>query len=202
MKEAIKRGRPVDAGKLEQILAVATKQFGDRGYRAVTMREVAKLANVSSRTLYKHYSDKLSLFNACMDLGSHAFPVFDISAGGDIRERLIHFSTAFIAHISVAINQRAYILVHREGPDFPGIRSAAKYQYDTYFLQPLVKILRTAGLEEKRTTKKASLFLKMLASEWAARVMFGEPAMSSKETANYIALVTDIFLNGVQRQSK
>jgi len=72
----------------------------------------------------------------------------------------------------------------------------------TYFVQPLAKILRAAGLESARSTNRTSLFLTMLSSEWAGRLMFGEPAMSAKEIEKHIELVVGVFLGGVTSLSK
>ena len=55
--------------KMAQVQAVAGRLFSERGYRSVTMRDVADAAQVSTRTLYKRYADKLSLFIACLDNG-------------------------------------------------------------------------------------------------------------------------------------
>jgi AcrR family transcriptional regulator len=194
MTKIVKKGRPVDAGKIEKILVVASEQFSARGYRAVTMREVADMAGVAIRTLYKHYADKDSLFQACVEANSRVFSIPQTKAES-IQENLIDFSSAFLTHLSNSTSQHAFLLV-------PQLRNIIKHQISAYFLRPLAKMLRAAGLEDARSTQRSSLFLMMLSSDWADRLMFGEAAMSARETEKHIELVVDIFLRGVTPISK
>jgi len=193
---AAKRGRPVERQKMEHVLAVATEEFAKRGYRAVTMRDVARLADVSTRTLYNRFEDKLSLFTACIDAGAGAFPSLDLSYEGDIRGQLVSFVSAVNSHLSAEPNLHMGVLVYREGPDFPEIRRAAKQNQETYLLRPLARLLRAAGLENSKDDKKAVVFLNMATSQWQRRIIFGDPPMSAEEIAAHAELVTDLFLNG------
>ena len=71
-------GRPTleqSRNKLANTLMVARELFCKLGYRAVSMRLVAERAQISTRTLYNRYADKLSLFRACLDIGATRFPV-------------------------------------------------------------------------------------------------------------------------------
>jgi len=197
MTRTVKLGRPVDTEKIKQILTVASEQFSRRGYRAVTMREVAEKADVAIRTLYKHYADKESLFQACMDANSYVFSIPEVVSTENIQEQLMDFAFAFFIRLSNEKSSQAFLSVLRAGGEFPEIRRAAKHQTNTYILQPLAKILRAAGLEHARSTKRAALFLMMLSSEWADRLMFGEPAMNTKEIEKHVELVVTVFLNGV-----
>lgn len=193
---AAKRGRPIDDEKLEHVLVVATEEFAKRGYRAVTMREVARLADVSTRTLYNRFEDKLSLFTACIDTGAGAFPSLVLSHDGDIRDQLVGFVSAVNSHLSMEPNLHMGMLVYRDGPDFPEIRRAAKQNQETYLLRPLARFLRAVGLENSKDDKKAIVFLNMATSEWQRRIVFGDPPLNSAEIAAHAELVTDLFLNG------
>ena len=54
------------AAKHEAILAAAATVFRRRGYLKANLDEVAELAEVSKRTVYKHFSDKDTLFTEAM----------------------------------------------------------------------------------------------------------------------------------------
>jgi TetR/AcrR family transcriptional repressor of mexJK operon len=54
----------IAAGKRRAILGAARQVFMDRGYASASMDEVAALADVSKVTVYRHFSDKTSLFTA------------------------------------------------------------------------------------------------------------------------------------------
>ena len=45
-------------GKRDAIVAAAQRVFLDRGYQGAAMAGIAKAADVSTATLYKHYANK------------------------------------------------------------------------------------------------------------------------------------------------
>lgn len=49
--------------KQNDVLCVAIEEFAQRGLVGTTMEAIAKKANVSKRTLYKHYANKQALFD-------------------------------------------------------------------------------------------------------------------------------------------
>ncbi len=61
-----KKERTKSEAKAEAILAGAMQQFLKHGYAAASMDKIAKAAKVSKATVYSHYKDKESLFNAVM----------------------------------------------------------------------------------------------------------------------------------------
>ncbi|WP_156960088.1 TetR/AcrR family transcriptional regulator [Oceanobacillus manasiensis] len=50
-----------------RILSVAEQLFMEKGYRAVTTREIAKQCEITQPALYYHYSDKQSLYIAMLE---------------------------------------------------------------------------------------------------------------------------------------
>ena len=50
------------ARKREAILEAATELFFDREYAGTSMEDIASAASVSKQTVYKHFSDKRTLF--------------------------------------------------------------------------------------------------------------------------------------------
>lgn len=59
-------GRPRDAAKRDAILQSAHELFFARGVEATTIEDVAAGAQVSKVTVYSHFGDKLTLFEACV----------------------------------------------------------------------------------------------------------------------------------------
>jgi AcrR family transcriptional regulator len=61
-------GRPrVETNAREDILRAAAAGFADRGYAAVSIREVARAAGVQIATLYYHYPSKVDLLQAVLN---------------------------------------------------------------------------------------------------------------------------------------
>ncbi len=63
---ATRTGRPRDAAKRDAILQSAHELFFARGVEATTIEDVAAGAQVSKVTVYSHFGDKLTLFEACV----------------------------------------------------------------------------------------------------------------------------------------
>jgi AcrR family transcriptional regulator len=200
---ATRRGRPTadDARqKLAQVIAVAREQFIELGYRAVTMRGVAEKAQVSTRTLYNRYADKLSLFAACLDFGAVAFPQLDAPPEADRYRVLREHAAAIVTLLAQDSSLRLGMLVYREGGDFPELARASEVNQDRYLVQPLAAYFRSLDLATEPDAKElAKLFINMALSEWQRRVVYRHPMPPQAEIERHAAFVTAVFLDGVGR---
>lgn len=64
-KTSGQRGRPRRLGasqRREQLVATAQRLFGERGYRATTMEDIANAAGVTKPLLYQHFTSKRTLY--------------------------------------------------------------------------------------------------------------------------------------------
>lgn len=193
------KGRPtieVSKQKLEQILDVARDQFADRGYRAVTVRGVAEAAQVSTRTLYNRYADKLTLFTACLDTGAAMFPRLEPAPGEDVAVVLRRHAATLVKVLSTGTSVRLGMLIYREGADFPELLRASEANQDRYLVQPLAGYLRRAGLESEGSDERAKLFIAMAISEWQRSVTFKRPLPNDEAVDRHAALAVRVFLNG------
>jgi TetR/AcrR family transcriptional repressor of mexJK operon len=64
MVETARRGRPVSPEKRAAILRAATDHFLRDGYEGTSLDAVAATAGVSKQTVYRHFTDKQTLFGA------------------------------------------------------------------------------------------------------------------------------------------
>jgi len=63
---AVKNKRMPRAMREQQMLDAAVRTFGQRGYRAASMDEIAELAGVSKPLVYLYLNSKEDLFTACI----------------------------------------------------------------------------------------------------------------------------------------
>lgn len=49
------------------IIDAARKLFGEKGYKGVTTREIARIAGINEVTLFRHFGTKENLFDAVLD---------------------------------------------------------------------------------------------------------------------------------------
>ncbi|MBR1985665.1 MAG: TetR/AcrR family transcriptional regulator [Mogibacterium sp.] len=83
--------KPLTKEQADRILSIAAEEFADRGFAGTAIGSIAKKAGVSVGVIYKYYSGKEDLFNACVrrSLGSME-EVLGItgSEGGSLMEML------------------------------------------------------------------------------------------------------------------
>ncbi len=64
-------------GKLtarEKVMEAATLLFGEKGYTATTIREVAEKAGVSELTIFRNFKNKENLLGRVLFYGRHQWP--------------------------------------------------------------------------------------------------------------------------------
>lgn len=166
------------------------------GFHGASLRDIADKAEVSSRTLYNYYPDKLALFDACLEYSGEEIqpelPVFD----GDLRRALVTYSVKMQAHLSAPQALKIAALIFRESGGFDELRKIARLQFERHQVEPLANILKAHRFPSKDRHAIAAQFVAMALGEWQRRVLFGEPPMTEREMSAQAKLATDIFLNG------
>src|SRR6476661_3048789 len=71
---AVKNKRMPRAVREQQMLDAAVRTFGQRGYRAASMDEIAELAGVSKPLVYLYLNSKEDLFTACIRREAKGLP--------------------------------------------------------------------------------------------------------------------------------
>ncbi len=92
-------GRPKDTAKRAAIVEAAKRLFETGAYDSVTMEQVASEACVAKMTVYSHFRDKESLFEAMMqsisDMLIAALPARP-GPGGDLEDELVRFGCVLL----------------------------------------------------------------------------------------------------------
>lgn len=98
--------------KRKNILAAAVEEFRQHGFEGARTTRIAKLAEVSSRTLYKHFASKEALFEAIIELvvtETGAIPSSKFDPTRPVKDQLIAALTTYID----AITQEDYLGLNR-----------------------------------------------------------------------------------------
>lgn len=103
-------GRPKDPAKRQAILQAAQKLFLENGYEGTSMEAIASEAGVSKLTLYSHFMDKQTLFNAAIrNICNTQLPgsLFQIEEdlGARPREKALQIVQRRLLDIGVALQQ-------------------------------------------------------------------------------------------------
>ena len=85
--------------KRQTILDAAIAEFSEHGFAAARIRRIGELAEVSSRTLYRHFESKEALFDAIVEIQVKRLEMptsTDYDPALPLRDQLIDVLTAYI----------------------------------------------------------------------------------------------------------
>ena len=200
--QSIKRraGRPtpeVAEQKRNNLILVALNEFARTGFHAASLRDIAEKAQVSSRTLYNHFPDKLALFEACLEhSGAQIRPELP-DLKGDLHTQLVTYATEMQRQLFSAQSTQMTRLIYRESGEFDELRKIARLQFERHQVSPVAQLLEVEGIDPAESHLLAKQFIVMALGEWQRRLLFGERLMTDEEMAGHAKLVTSIFLNGI-----
>ena len=199
-------GRPSadEAEQLQQaLITTALDEFARAGFHGASLRDIARKAGVSSRTLYNYYADKLALFEACLEFSGQAIqpvlPDLDVS----LQEGLVRYAVEMQHQLFEEQAMRIATLIYREGAGFDELRQIARIQFERYQVAPVARILARHGMAEDACRSLATQFVSMAFGEWQRRLLFGNRDITDGEIVAHAELVTDIFVGGIRgRQAR
>ncbi len=116
-------------GKRQAMLDAATTVFSERGFVGANLDEVVAAAAVSKQTLYKHFSDKASLFREIVDqvgqqVDGALLELPDPATIEDIEAWIHTLALRFTRLVMDPKVQRIRRLVIAEAPRFPEVADA------------------------------------------------------------------------------
>jgi len=183
--------------KRRGLIATALEEFARAGFHGASLRDIAEKANISSRTLYNYYPDKLALFEACLEFsGRQIQPVLpDLDIG--LHEALVRYAIAMQHQLFAVQAMRISALIYREGAGFDELRQIARIQFERHQVAPVARILESHGIVKERCHILATQFVAMAFGEWHRRLLFGGSIMTDTQMAEHAELVTAIYLKGI-----
>lgn len=197
-------GRPKNEGKRNAIIDAARRLFVAHTYESVTMDEVASAAGVAKMTVYGHFHDKASLFEAMVqsttDMMAAAVPT-ELRDDGGLEKELVVFGEAFLTvlfspgvvssfHSHFEMLSRNRVLAQRFFDAGPGLTRARLAAY----------LSATAGWMDhppEYSIHAASDLMNLWIGDRPQRVAMGlaEP-ITVDQIAQHVSRCTRIFLRG------
>jgi AcrR family transcriptional regulator len=185
--------RPGGADTRAEILAAARAEFGERGYTAATVRQVARRAHVDPALVYHYFADKAGLFVACLNLPADPREVQIEARGGELDGARI--AERFLAQ-------------WEEGPTEPGksfvtlvqaVSSAPEVARAVHeFLTERVWARVRTGDGEAVARATSLVSSQLLGVAWARYVIRMEPLASASrsEVAAWIGPTIEAYITG------
>ncbi len=199
--------RPLSQRKFLSIVDAARKQFLENGFAKANMDIIAESANVSKRTVYKHFEDKQALFAAVVQLlcGKVITPSLEVfeSENADTREVLTRLGVQFLSSIYSREQIQLFRLIVADAARFPevGEMMFAQVKAEEQIISDYLESQQHKGLLRLPCPEIASSqFLGLLKTDMQMRLLFGR---RKRITKSEIKQITDccvkVFLNGVKQ---
>lgn len=170
--------------KRAAILAAAKASFLENGYAGTSMEAIAKSANVSIMTLYRHARNKDDLFravisNACEPADDVERDALDGILAMPMEQALVesalHMQATLIEKDSVALLR----VVLAEAPRFPRLAELAYGGFvgrlENAIAWALSRMEKTADLTEEERCRLGSLFVERIVGPELLRALLGLP---------------------------
>lgn len=173
-----------------QIYVTQTLQlFLEKGIKNVTMSEVARMLNISSKTIYKIFEDKTGLVLACIRLHQQQMSEIEQQImeqkGQQVIEAMINIHNAFLSEMSkvnlVYFNDISHY--------YPNLWAA-----ESYFDFRYTKRLMIKGMKEGIFHKNIDVELAVDTIVLLMKAMIEHTDFQSKYQTNYAPLYNSILL--------
>ncbi|MET9799185.1 TetR/AcrR family transcriptional regulator [Streptomyces sp. NPDC006368] len=174
----------------QQMMDAAVRTFGQRGYRAASMDEIAELAGVSKPLVYLYLNSKEDLFTACIRREAAALVAAvrgAVRPGPPADEQLWAGLTAFFTH--TAENPDGWSVLHRQarthGEPFAGEVAAMRDEITAFVTELIGAASREARQEPEFGQRDVAGLAQALvgAAESLAGWANETPGVSAKEAA-------------------
>jgi AcrR family transcriptional regulator len=192
------------------VLESALKLFSRRGYRATSMRDIARSARVSTGNVYHHFKSKQAIFQALLDqywaaIDSPEFPVNRALASGAFPEDLEEVGRA--TRESVARYRRYVALIYVDVVEFEGSH-IRKFYSDMAkrferFADRHRDTLKVEGRLRNGLTAGSAIMLatRIFLNYFAVEILFGVKDHLGKTSEEALREIADVLRHGMLKET-
>ena len=174
---------PKSSARADKILQAAGQLFARQGYYATTTREIARLAEVSENTLFRHFENKEDLFWASLDSYSAGLteghpPEVVLPRIVEMLADTVNFRPELLRLIGVA-----FIELHAKASEFCLANLSPVFSAINGYLEMNIKIGRIRDLDP--TILTSALIMTVLTHPGIYKLIDGKkPVYSSSQEAH------------------
>lgn len=202
--------RPLSRKKYFAILEAARHVFLEHGFSSSSVDVIAEKANVSKRTVYKHFEDKNSLFAAAVQMLCEEVVPASLEElqtdTTDPRETLTRIGVHFLTKIYTPEQIALFRIVVSEARRFPelGEMMYKRVIRSERFVQSYLEDLqRSGGIELPCADIAPGQFFGLLKTNAQMSLLLGRrEKFSHREIRKISECCVDVFLNGVLTSGK
>ncbi len=188
-----------DSSGRECILDTSAKLFNEKGFKGVSIRDIAQACGMTNAALYYHFKNKDDLFLAVLQ-NNHACAtaVLDEAArsGGSLRSRLKQLVSRYF---EVMLAQRQSMqMLWRDLKHVDDTRASKVYaDMRAGFMRPIRELIETAQAAGEMHGDDAQLYARLLHGMMIALTFESRKNSRAQVSAHEVDALVKVFLDGV-----
>src|SRR5512135_727798 len=184
------------------ILETSAKLFGERGYKGVSIRDIAQACGMTNAALYYHFKNKDDLYLAVLqNTHERAVAALEESArsSGSLRSRLKQLVSCYF---DVMLAQRqSFQMLWRDLKHVDDVRASKLYaDMRAGFMRPIRETIEAAQAKGEMVGGDAQLYARLLHGMLIALTFEGRQNSKAHVSADQIDTVVKVFLEGVGKK--
>ncbi|ENB9401998.1 TPA: TetR/AcrR family transcriptional regulator [Bacillus cereus] len=187
-------------GKLtarEKVMEAATLLFGEKGYTATTIREVAEKAGVSELTIFRNFKNKENLFRESIILRTTPVALLEEieeQFTGDLYKDLTKVAETYIQTNLPKLNYIwAALIESRQNSEM----KALLHELNSHLVNHLEKYLKQLGEKGHISTCNYRLIANMFYGQLFLYIMNVSISEEEIQLEEYIETCVNLFMNGI-----
>ncbi|MED1612330.1 TetR/AcrR family transcriptional regulator [Bacillus paranthracis] len=187
-------------GKLtarEKVMEAATLLFGEKGYTATTIREVAEKAGVSELTIFRNFKNKENLFRESIILRTTPVALLEEieeQFTGDLYKDLTKVAETYIQTNLPKLNYIwAALIESRQNSEM----KALLHELNSHLVNHLEKYLKQLGEKVHISTCNYRLIANMFYGQLFLYIMNVSISEEEIQLEEYIETCVNLFMNGI-----
>jgi AcrR family transcriptional regulator len=190
---------PPDSGGREAILDTSAKLFSQRGYKEVSIRDIAQACGLTNAALYYHFTNKEDLFLAVLQRNHEQTlaSLHEAAHGpGDLRTDLQRLVAQYAA--ITCERRQSFQTLRRDLSNIDGGRGHKLFaEMRASFMRPLEERLAQAQAAGEIQAGDTRFYARLLHGLIIALTHEGRPDKPRKASAAEVEAAVDVFLTGV-----
>ncbi len=184
------------------ILETSAKLFGEKGYKGVSIRDIAQACGLTNAALYYHFKNKDDLYLAVLqDAHQRAVATLDEAArsGGSVRSRLKQLVDRYF---EVMLAQRqSFQMLWRDLKNVDDVRASKLYaDMRAGFMRPIRETIEAAQAKGEMVGGDAQLYARLLHGMMIALTFEGRQNSKARVTSDQVDALVKVFLEGVGKK--
>lgn len=187
----------------DRLLYAAINLIAEKGYKAVSTKEIAKKASVSEMTLYRHFGTKQSVLDAAIDrfyYSASMQELFEKNIVWNLEKDLLMISESYYKLMKK--NQKIILIAFKEGNSIEGLFNQINKhprQLKEHLIRYFLEMQQKGKIQfEVNVESLAMVYLYMMYGEFVSRNFVDGHQITSIDDDEFIKTVVQLFISALK----